>query len=52
MPNSGQNRGFFIVSYDLEIWQMTFYTTSSFVHHFETIGEFNLELQLVQKRLI
>ena len=36
---------------DLQIWWMTskkkhlFYATSSFVHHFEAIGEFKLELQ-------
>ena len=37
---------------DLEIWWMTsktighlFYTTSSFMHHFQSIGEFKLELQ-------
>ena len=37
---------------DLEIWWVTlknnghlFYTTSSFVHHFKSIGEFQLELQ-------
>ena len=37
---------------DLEVWSMTsknntapLYTTSSFVHHFKSIGEFKLDLQ-------
>ena len=45
------NRRFFSPC-DLEIWWMTrkiighlFYTTSSFVHHFKSISEFQLELQ-------
>ena len=44
-------KSMFFVPCDLEIWQMTlktigylFYATSSFVHHFEDIGEFKLEL--------
>ena len=44
----------FFVPCDLEIWQMTwkkighlFYATSSFVHRFVAIGEFDLELQSV-----
>ena len=51
------NRRFFSPC-DLEIWRMTsknnkapfFYTTSCFLHHFKSIGEFKLEL--AQKRLI
>ena len=51
--NSRQNRRVFVPC-DLEIWRMTLknktighpsYATSSFVHHFVAIGEFNLELQ-------
>ena len=45
------NHRFFSL-YDLEIWCMTskiighlFYTTSSFVYHFKSIGEFKLKLQ-------
>ena len=30
---------------DLEVWRMTFYATSSFVHHLIAIGEFKLRLQ-------
>ena len=50
-PKLSQNRRFFVPC-DLEIWQITlkkiwflFYDTSSFKHHFITIGEFELKLQ-------
>ena len=46
--------GDFFVPCDLEIWWMTlendrhlFYTTSSCVHHFKSIGELNLKLQFI-----
>ena len=45
----GQKLAFFVPC-ELEIWRMTlkttrhlFYTTSRFVHHFTTIGEFKIE---------
>ena len=51
--NSGQNwRYFFCISCDLEIWWMTVKNNREpllyyvkFVHHFNAIGEFKLELQ-------
>ena len=50
-PNLGQIRRF-LEPRDLAIWRMTLktighliYATSSFVHHFVAIGEFELELE-------
>ena len=48
--NSGRNLWYFVLC-DLEIWWPwkaighLFYTTSSFVHHFKSIGEVKLELK-------
>ena len=51
-PNLGQIWRFFfsLVTLEFDIWPWKtighlFYATSSFVHHFEAIGEFKLELQ-------
>ena len=50
-PNLGQNQRFFShVTLQFDVWPRKtighlFYVASSFVHHFITIGEFNLELQ-------
>ena len=55
--NSGQNRRFLsLVTLKIDGWPWKtighlFYTTSSFVHHFKSIGEFKLELK-VRKRSI
>ena len=49
-PNLGQNRRFFFVSWDIEIWWPwkivghLFCATSSFARYFKAIGEFKLDL--------